>query len=61
LRLLNQCQLKAEPAPDVVGRAERAGTWLQCAVQATPDVLNREGVQFDSLHVVQMAMFWVDV
>jgi hypothetical protein len=60
LRLLNQCSLRAEPAPDVPGRAEQVQRWLTCASEAKSVLLAREALPFESLHVVDVAMLWAD-
>lgn len=60
LRVLNQCALKAEPAPDLDGRAELARAWLEHAKQETSALLAREALPFASIHIAPIAVLWID-
>lgn len=60
LRALNQCALKAEPAPDLDGRAELARAWLEHAKQETSALLAGEALPFASIHIAPIAVLWVD-
>jgi hypothetical protein len=61
LRALGQCNLRSEPVADVPGRAAQVQLWLDRASEAKPDLLASESLPFESLHVVEVAMLWVDL
>jgi len=61
LRELGQCRLKDEPAADVPGRDVEVQQWLGYVSEAKPNLLASESLPFESLHVVEVALLWVDV
>lgn len=60
LRVLNQCALKAEPGPALETRAAQTQQWLSDASIAIPALLQQVQLPFESLHVSELAMLWVD-
>lgn len=60
LRTLNQCALKAEPAPNLDGRAERARAWLEHAKQETSALLAGEELPLATIRIEPIAILWVD-
>lgn len=60
LRVLNQCALKAEPAPAVEARAAQTHQWLSEVSTAIPVLLGQVELPFESPHVAELAMLWVD-
>ena len=60
LRALNECSLKAEPAPVLDGRPAKIEAWLRQARSVTPDLMRAVELPFSSLHLAELALFWVD-
>lgn len=59
LRTLNQCSLKADPALVEEGPDRAVQQWLADAAESAPGLLQSAELPFESLHVSELAMFWV--
>lgn len=60
LRKLGSCLPRSEPEPGLGARVEQARVWLEEAAAETSKLMKDEVMRFSSIHVVHVAMLWVE-